>query len=460
LKVLFISHPDVHRQKPDFPPIGIAYLGAVVHQKGYDVKLIDSALTTINNIVEQAKKYSPDVIGVTCWTINRKAVWHLCAKLKEQLPGAFLIIGGPHASYYPEHMFIKTNADAVVIGEGENTIVELLAELENGGCLSKVKGIIFRGKDGKIVKTQAREQIECLDSIPLPYYDGFEQFNLENYSGLPWLTHPTAAIITSRGCIYDCSYCGSVNFWGKHWRYRSAQNVLEEIKYVVNNLGAKSIYFFDDNFPVNKQRAKDICSGIIDMNISIEWGCCSHVKMINEELLGYMKESGCVSIDFGVESGSNKILKNINKKQTRADIELAFALSHKFGIKPRAYLMVGNKGETENTIDETIEMIARIKPFSSIGATLLWLLPGTLAFSEARTNGFIKDDYWLTSDDVPYNLQEYSYKELFTLRQRLIRGIAIKKGGILSLVTFYLKSIYYRFPFLARIRSLIPNLFK
>ncbi|MDD5476500.1 MAG: radical SAM protein, partial [Syntrophales bacterium] len=246
-------------------------------------------------------------------------------------------------------------------------------------------------------------------------------------------------------------------FWGKKWRKRSAENVLDEIEHLVTNVGARSIYIFDDNFPVNKQRAIDICHGIIERNLNIRWACCSHVKMANEELLDVMKRSGCVSIDFGVESGSNEILKNINKSQTREDIEKAFSLTHKAGIRPRAYLMVGNKGETRDTIDETIEVVGNIRPHSSIGASILWLLPGTEVFREARERGFIDDDYWLRSDDVPYNLQEYTYEELCALRQRLMRGIAKKKGGIVPLANFYLKSIYYRYPVLSRFRSIIPD---
>jgi radical SAM superfamily enzyme YgiQ (UPF0313 family) len=369
---------------------------------------------------------------------------------------AFLVIGGPHASLYPEHIFQKTHAKAVVLGEGEETLCELLEAVENGRDIAQVKGIAYR-KDGIVCKTDTRSQVEELDSIPFPYYDGFKDFSLQKYNGFVGLPRPTAALITSRGCVFDCAYCGSVNFWGKKWRSRSARNVLDEIEHLVKDMDARSIYVFDDNFPVNKKRAMDICLGIIERKLDIKWACCSHVKMVNKELLGIMKESGCVSIDFGVESGSDIILRNINKNQTRKDIEKAFDLVHKADIKPRAYLMVGNKGETTVTIDTTIDMIETIKPYSSIGATLLWLLPGTDVFREACERGFIDDDYWLWSDDVPYNLQEYSYVELFELRQRLLRGIARKNGGVVPMLTFYLKSIYYRYPVLVRMRSLIPD---
>lgn len=457
MKVLFISHPSEHRQKPDFPPIGIAYLGAVAREQGHKVLLIDGSLTGFQDIVRQAKKFDPDFVGVTCWTINRGIVWRLCSILQKVVPEAFLAVGGPHASFYPEHIFIKTHASAVVVGEGEKTVCDLLDAVENGGDLAEVRGLAYRKKNGNVERTGPRPLIAQLDSIPFPYYEGFMDFSFHRYAGLAGLPRPTAAIITSRGCVFDCAYCGSVNFWGKKWRHRSAENVLDEIQRLVEGKVARSIYLFDDNFPVNKKRAMDICRGIIDRKLDIHWACCSHVNMMSEELLGIMKKSGCVSIDFGVESGSEIILDNINKKQNRKDIERTFALVHKAGIKPRAYLMVGNKGETIDTIDSTIELTSTIKPHSSIGATILWLLPGTRVFDEAREKGFIDDDYWLLSDDVPFNLQEYSYRELFALRQRLMRGIASGKGGIAPMVNFYLKSMYYRYPLLSRLRSLIPD---
>lgn len=460
MKVLLISHPNRYRQKPDFPPIGTAYLGAVAYENGYETLLIDGGLTNFSDIIIQAKDFSPQFIGVTCWTINRGMVWQLCLSLKKVLPNSFLAIGGPHATYLPEQIFVKTHASAIVIGEGEETFKELLIAVDQNKDMRHVNGIIFRGENDKLYRTETRQPIDNLDSISKPYYHGFKHFSLNNYSGFAALPRPTAAIITSRGCVFNCTYCGSVNFWGKRWRYRSATNVLDEIEILVRDLGAKSLYIFDDNFTVNKQRVIDICEGILERRLGIKWSCCSHVKMINSEILALMKKSGCVSIDFGVESGSDKILRNINKHQTRKDIEEAFTLVHSLGIKPRSYLMVGNMGEDESTINETIELIGHIKPWSSIGATILWLLPGTTVYNEAVKNGFMSEDYWLKSDDIPYNLQEYTYEELFRLRQRLMIGIAKNRGGISPLINYYLKNIFYKYPFLAFFRSLIPNKFR
>jgi radical SAM superfamily enzyme YgiQ (UPF0313 family) len=460
MKVLLISQPNIYMQRPDFPPIGIAYLGAVAAGQGYETKLIDAGLVKIPPIVKSAKQFAPDFIGVTCWTIGRGKIWELCAFLRKELPNTFLAVGGPHATIFPQHIFQKTHASAVVVGEGEETFKELLNTLEGQGDLKSVRGLALRNENGTVYFTEPQNYIENLDLIPRPFYEGFKDFSFSNYLGLASLPRPTAPIISSRGCVFSCSYCSSVKFWGNRWRYRSAAKILEEINWLIATMGARSIYFFDDNLPVNRQRLLDICEGIIEKKMPIKWACCSHVKMIDKGLLEVMKKSGCVSIDFGVESGSDKILKSINKKQMRADIERAFVLVREAGIKPRAYLMVGNIGEDKTTIDQTVEMIGKIKPYSSIGATLLWLLPGTTVYEDAVRRGHIDDGFWTRSDDVPYNLQEYSYKELFGLRTRLMLGIAKKKGGILSIIRCYLKIIYYRFPQLSFFRSLVPGCFR
>ncbi|NCB40736.1 MAG: B12-binding domain-containing radical SAM protein, partial [Erysipelotrichia bacterium] len=405
MKVALISHPNKIYQKPDFPPIGIAYLGAVARDMGFETLLIDAGQTTILHIQDEIKAFAPDFIGTTCWTINRETVWELCAKLKLVAPNAFLALGGSHSSLFPVHVFAKTHASAVVTGEGEATFRELLLTLAKKGDLHTVNGLALRNPDGTAYLTEKRERITDLDSIALPYYQGFKNFSFDNYLGFPGLPRPTAPIISSRGCVFDCSYCSSVSFWGNTWRGRSADNILTEIEWLLNEMGARSIYFFDDNFTVKKDRVFELCDGIKSRNLNFSWACCSHVKLVNPELLKRMHECGCVGIDFGVESGSNKILRQINKKQTREDIEKAFSAAHSAGINPRAYLMVGNIGETTDTIDETVDLIGKINPKSSIGAQILLLLPGTPEYRNAVKNNFLQDDYWLHTDGVPYNLQ-------------------------------------------------------
>ncbi len=458
MKIVLISNPTTIKQKPDFPPIGIAYLGAIAKEDGHDVLLIDGGLESIEKIAAKTKEFMPDLVGITCWTIGRGKVWELCSALESELLKATLVIGGPHATILPKQVFKKTFASIVVIGEGEETFRELLLSLGKGGDLSSVAGLYFKDKNGKPQCTSVRSAVEDLDTIPFPFYKGFKGLNFSMYNGFPWLKGPTAAIISSRGCVFNCSYCASVQFWGKRWRFRSPENIIAEVKWLADEFGIKSIFFYDDNFLVDKTRAISICHGIAAIKPEIEWSCCSHVKMVDADLLKIMKASGCINIDFGVESGSNKLLKTINKKQTRNDIIKAFELVHAAGIATRAYLIVGIPGETEGTIDETIDLVGRIKPLS-LGANILWLLPGTKEYDDAIKNGFISENYWLENDDVPYNLQDYSLSDIQKLRSRLMRGVAKNIGGLNSKIACYLKDLYYKYPKLSVFRSIIPKRF-
>ncbi|MBU4446390.1 cobalamin-dependent protein, partial [bacterium] len=177
MKIVLISNPTSRRQKPDFPPPGIAYLGAVAHQAGHEVLLIDGGLRTISQITRDVSEASPDLVGVTCWTIDRYLVWKLCAALKQAVPKAFMVIGGPHATMYPEHIFKKTHASAVVVGEGEETFAEFLEALAEGKRLKDVAGMVLRNEDGGVFYTAPRPPIQNINSIPRPHYAGFRHFS-------------------------------------------------------------------------------------------------------------------------------------------------------------------------------------------------------------------------------------------------------------------------------------------
>ena len=181
LKIALISNPAGRRQKPDFPPPGIAYLGAMARQAGHEVLLIDGGLRSISQIVQEVKEASPDFIGVTCWTIDRNMVWKLCNALKNAVPDTFLAIGGTHATMFPEHIFAKTHASVVVIGEGEETFVELVDCLEKGEDQRKVAGIALQDESNNLFFTALRSPLRDLNAIPYPYYQGFRNFNFLSY---------------------------------------------------------------------------------------------------------------------------------------------------------------------------------------------------------------------------------------------------------------------------------------
>jgi radical SAM superfamily enzyme YgiQ (UPF0313 family) len=331
----------------------------------------------------------------------------------------------------PEQMFAKTDTDAVVIGEGEKTVLELVRAMLNNGDLSRVKGIAYPSGN-KINFTEPRGLIEDLDALPLPCHDAF---NLD------------------RGCPHKCIYCSGSKFWHRKWRPRSAENVWEEIEWLYKDFQVRNFMFFDDNFTVNRDRAINICQGIIRRNMKIRFVAESHVTHINPEILKWMKKSGCYRIDFGVESGSPRILKTINKKQTVEQIENAFKMAHEAGIYPRAYLMVGNPGEDESTIKETAALMKKIKPWDTMGAFPLLIFPNTRIYEMAKSKGIIDDEFWLKSDEMLFYTADHTTKELMALRELLMKQLAKNSNSFGDYIRYIMKKSYYRHPALQKLRK-------
>lgn len=227
---------------------------------------------------------------------------------------------------------------------------------------------------------------------------------------------------------------------------------MAEIEWLYKKFEVRNIMFFDDNFTINKERVIKICSEILERNLNIKWVCCSHIGQIDEEILFWMKKAGCYRIDFGIESGSSEILENIKKNQTIEQIENDFELIHKVGIKPRAYLMVGNPGENENTIKQTIALMKKIKPYDTTSAQILWLLPDTEVYELSKLKNIIYDDYWLKSDSMVYYTGEHSVKELKALRRQLMKGLAKNQKNLKAYGEYILRKVYYKYPVLQKLR--------
>jgi len=355
LEVLLITPPREVPQKVDFPPIGLAYIAAVLKKEKIAVRVVDASAYSWGRLARVLCEISPLIVGIPCWTLERSQVFRTTKLVREMLPKTRIILGGHHATAFPDHMFVQANVDAVVIGEGEETTLELVRALLDGRSLCNIRGIAY-SENARVLLTESRELIKNLDSVPYPSYT---DFNLDNYIGLPEVNGRAASVMTSRGCPYRCIFCSSSRFWKGRWRSRSAENVLGEIEWLYHDYKVRNFIFFDDNFTVQKDRAIEICRGLLDKRLNINFVASSHVTHMNPELLYWMKKSGCYRIDFGVESGSPEILRNIKKGQSVEDIEKGFRLVHDAGIKPRAFLIVGSPGENEKTIDETADATRR-----------------------------------------------------------------------------------------------------
>ncbi len=423
MKLLLINPPRKKIRVADFPPLGLSYIGAAAKQAGHDVQILDAASWTFDRLQQVVRCESPDVIGITCWTIERGQAFKTAHVAKRAAPKSVLIMGGPHATAFPEYMFLQAPTDFVVLGEGEETIKELLYTIENDEDALKVKGIVFK-RNGKFCTTDPRPFIKDLDTIPLPLH---EQFDYSKYNGLQDKDVKSAAIITSRGCPFRCIFCSSAVYWGKKHRKRSIENVLSEIDLLYNEYQIKSFLFFDDNLIIDRKRCITFCKEICNRRIEIIWATEGSVK-VDQEMLKWMKRAGCYRIDFGVESGSPAILKNIKKPFTVEDTRNAFRLCREAGIKPNAYLIFGSPGETAQTVNETICLMREIQPHQRGGRPGIWILPSTEIYTLSKELGIISDQTWLETDETLYFTGEYSERELRAFPRQFNIGMSRDRG--------------------------------
>jgi radical SAM superfamily enzyme YgiQ (UPF0313 family) len=448
MDVLLINPPREVPQKADFPPVGLAYISALLKKNGISSSVVDAVACSRKELARIIESKKPAIVGITCWTMERGEAFKTAEQVRQLRPAARIIVGGHHATAFPENMFPQMHADAVVIGEGEETTLELVRALLGGTSLASVNGIAWLD-NGVVRVNQPRPFALDLDALPYPDYSDLD---LHGYLGIPDAKGIAASIMTSRGCPHQCVFCSAGSFWKRKWRARTAENVLGEIEWLYRERGVRNFSFFDDNFTVRKSRAIEICKGILDRKLSINWVASSHVTHVEEEVLYWMKKSGCFRIDFGVESGSPAVLRNIQKGQTVEQIEKAFALVHAAGIKPRAYLLVGSPGETEETIDETIALMKKIRPYYSRTATITLVFPGTGLYDQAKRCGLLDDGFWLKSNDTLCYTCEHPQEELDRLKERLMRGLALNDNTFMARLEFIARRIYYRYPALQKLR--------
>ena len=446
--IILINPPRIIPQVADYPPLGLAFIEASISQDGHKVTILDAASWSWSKLKKTLKQESPDIIGITCWTIERGQAFKTAKIAKEYNHNALIIMGGPHATAFPEHMFIKAPVDYVVLGEGEVTMRELLRAIGDGSNVSSVKGIAYKNEED-IIRTEQRSLIQDLDSIPLLNHN---QFDYLKYNGLVDCDRKTAAIMTSRGCPYRCSFCSSAFYWGRKYRTRSIDNVMKEIEMLYYEQDIRALLIFDDNLLVAKKRCIELCKALIAKNLDLIWVAEGSVN-VDAELLGWMKKAGCYRIDFGVESGSPTILKNINKPFSVDDTRNAFKLCKEAGIKPNAYLIFGSPGETTQTIRETITLMRDIQPDCGRGRSGIWILPNTEIYNLSKMQGIISDSTWLQTDNTLYYTGEHSLSELkrlehlfyFTMlrNQNYIKYIAeLIMQWFPAIINYKLRSLY------------------
>lgn len=367
-------------------PVGLGYIHAVLREEGHHSRIANFSKYDWREIENTIAANPPEILGVSQFTHNRFDSLKLAGLVKKIRPSCFVVLGGPHATHrYHEILSSNDSVDVVVIGEGEETFSELAGCLahKKADALDSIRGIAFK-RAGSIVTTPSRKPLADLDALPIPAAFIDDAIGLDSHRQLEFL-------ITSRGCPASCTFCSSPRFWGRALRFRSPRSIVDEIRFIRERFGLIYYSIRDDTFTADRERVLDFCRLILREKVHILWNCQSRVNAVDDEILFWMKKAGCECVQFGVESGSQKVLCSLGKTITREQIRNAAESTRRVGIHLSLYLMNGIPGETGEDVKETLSLLETIKAHDGQVSPLVYY-PGTQLYAEAVNSGMVGGD--------------------------------------------------------------------
>lgn len=443
MKILLVNPPIRENAPPVNIPIGLGTIASVLINEGHEVNILDinarrlSHAETLKSL-DLNDKY--DVIGIGGLITTYKFLKYLIPEIKKRNPRTKIILGGGIVTESPHLLMSQVPVDIAVIGEGEITIKEVIANIENNISLENVLGIAFKEKNNEIQLNPPRPLITNLDEIPFPAYDLFPidiYLNNQHHSKILG-KKKEINIITNRGCPFNCNYC--YHIFSRGVRSRSIKNVIEEIKFLIRNYNVDALSVIDETFTLNKKRILEFCEALRNEKINISWSCYGRVNLIDPNILKIMKKAGCYRIGFGIESGSQKILDNMNKKVTVEQAEQAIRMVRNIGIICGTTFMFGYPGETKETIEETVRFCEKLLLTPSFFYTTPY--PGTQLFKTVKNKIIQKYknmenflEVLEDASDFRINLTSFSDEELVKLKQKVEKN--------LRKIPFYKYHLYY-----------------
>jgi radical SAM superfamily enzyme YgiQ (UPF0313 family) len=390
-------------------PVGLAYVAAAIRADGHEVLILDvdalekGGAIDFNHEYERLELYRqglndhshpvwsairqaldefrPEIVGVTAMTTKFGAALRTVDLIKEYMGNVPVVVGGPHATLLPDQTFKSRSVDVIVRDEGEVTFRALLQALERKDDLDGIEGVSYR-VNGEVCHNAPRPLATDLDQIPFPARDLLR--NQASYSSVDM-----GVLMASRGCPFNCSYC--CHLWGRKVRFRSVDNVLEEIKLVRGRYGTTQFEFKDDSFTVNKKWTIALCDRIIAERLSINWGCSTRVNLLDEELVEKMKAAGCNAVKVGIETGSERILKETDKGVTFEQMRKAASLLNKHSLFWSGYFMMGLPMETEEDVRRTYAFMKELNPYYA-GLGVYNPFPKTKLFDQGVRMGLLHED--------------------------------------------------------------------
>jgi radical SAM superfamily enzyme YgiQ (UPF0313 family) len=361
------------------PPLGFAYIAAAAEKKGHTVIIIDAEAENINidEVISRVSEFKPDIIGFTATSPTFGLTTEFAQKIRTVFPSIPTVIGGVHLAIFQKTVLEENLVyDFGIIGDGEEAVPELLEKITQGSNYKDVMGLVWR--DGNIViQNEIRPPVKNLDEYPFPARHLLKnELYLRNvpYKGFV----VSASVMSSRGCPYDCIYCAVKNIPnGTMVRFRSPQNILEELRYIVQNMGIKHIMFNDDCLTFRRDKVIELCRMIHSSGLQFTWEGLSRADRVDRELLHEMKQAGLIRLSFGIESGSQKILDILQKHETLDQIAHGIRLAHGVGIITRGSVIIGSPYETSKEVEDTFRFINSLNELDEVVINIMQPYPGT-----------------------------------------------------------------------------------
>jgi anaerobic magnesium-protoporphyrin IX monomethyl ester cyclase len=387
--------PGVSKGGCVYFPIWLAYATGALERKRHDVMLFDASgeNLSLEETMEKIKAFDAEMIVVDTVTPSFDNDMKIVARIKKEL-GAFVVLVGDHVSVLPERSLKESKADAVAIREYDFILPEIASALKSGKSLSNVKGIVYR-KGKKIIQTSNRTppHEKELDSLPFVSEIYAKHLKVENYF-YPSVMYPQITILTGRGCPNMCAFCKwPQTFSGRIYRKRSIESVVDEFKWIEENLPqVKEVMVEDDTLTQDKKRTIDLCKLMIKKKVKLSWSCNARAD-VPLEVLKWMKKANCRLMCVGVESADQRILNNIHKGTTPAGIRQFMKDSKKARVMVHGCFMFGNQGETKETIRKTAAFARELNPDTAQFFPVM-VYPGTETYNWAKKNGYLKVTKW------------------------------------------------------------------
>lgn len=399
------------------PPLGVLYLAAACKNGGYTPSVIDqlsSRSYSQQDIEDFIIQNKINFVGISCTMTACYNAAIRYARLCKSL-GCVTILGGVHVSATVNESAADEATDIVIVGEGEETIVEVLDRINNHQDIQGIMGIAYTNDEGKVVVEKKRPLIPNIDCIPFPAY---EYIDIKKYVELSAL-----GIISSRGCRNHCSFCTSHCTWQQSVRFRSPDNIIEEIDWLVKKYGyaGKELLFYDDNFTLDRERVIAICRLLQERNYGLKWKCMSRVNGIDKELFDEMAKAGCYAVSFGFESAVEESLRRMGKGISLSDMERALSICEESNIQALGYFIIGFPWETKADMEVTVDFIMR-HPSMESALNFLTPFPGTPYYdTPEKWNITIDPDFdKFTTKSVVMRTSTYTTQELYDVYARYL----------------------------------------